>query len=151
MRHLTFCLLALTGFIGIAHANGDVYRYTDEKGQVHFTDRWRPGAELVKSGTGQASRPTPTNNTSTASNNQTAISDRLDAEAAARAVNQDVANKRAEQCKTAKERYDKAIAARRMYKSDEKGNRTYISDAEAEQTRLDARKAMDLACGANRR
>lgn len=152
MRHLTFCLLALTGFIGIAQANGDVYRYTDDRGQIHFTDRWRPGAELVKSGTGTASRTAAASNTPAVSGNQSNTNQsnanqRLAAEAAARAMNQDVASKRAEQCKSAKERYDKAITARRMYKTDDKGNRVFISDAEADQTRLQARQAMEEACG----
>jgi len=149
MRYVTICLLTFNPSIGIAQANGDVYRYTDDKGQVHFTDRWRPGAELVKSGTGQ-SRPSASSN-NTANNDQTRISDQLAAARTAQAVRQDVESKRAEQCKEATARYEKAIAARRIFKDDEQGKRTFLSDAEADQTRLEARQARDLACGPAKR
>ncbi len=150
MRHLGFGLAMLVGFAGVCAASSDVYSYKDASGQTHFTDRWRPGAVLVKRGTASAQRsqpPSQPNVTRPADSGQAErIRNDLQQAAMARLVQADVQKKREEQCKKATEAYDKSIAARRIYKQDEKGNREFLSDAEADQARLRARQERDAAC-----
>ena len=137
---------------GVAHA--DVYRWVDDKGEPHYTDRWVPGSELIKS-----DKPRPQNPDSSASRPvapqyqtpagaQHAAAQQAD-RANAEAVKQDVAKTKDVQCKQAKERYQKAIEARRIYKPAKEGDtdRAFMSDAETDEYRAQARSDVTLACG----
>ena len=153
LRSLTLTTLVLAGAMGVAHA--DVFRWVDDKGEAHYSDRWVPGSELIKS-----SKPRPTTDsapppaatpqsTAPAMNANQAAADAKQQAAAAAAVKQDVAKTKEAQCKTAKERYQQAIDARRIYKQPEKGDtdRVFMSDAETDAYRLQARNDVTLACG----
>jgi hypothetical protein len=128
-------------------ARADVWRWTDAKGQVQYSDRWQPGAELIKT-----DHPHGLTDVSDASKRQS-VADRASAqltqEAAQRAVKKDEDAARTEQCKQAKERYDKLIASRRIYREGKDGERAYLSDDEADQQRLQARLDMQQVCGAD--
>jgi hypothetical protein len=149
LRPLAITTLVIAGICGVAHA--DVYRWVDEKGEAHYTDRWVPGSELIKSNKprpfGAESGPAPAPKGAPANPNQGATS-KLQ-QAAEQAVKQDVAKTKETQCKQAKERYQKAIEARRMYKPAKEGDtdRVYMSDAETDAYRLQARNDVTLACG----
>jgi hypothetical protein len=151
MRNRAIGLVLLLGFAGLCAAGSDVYSYKDASGQTHFTDRWRPGAVLVKRGSG-ATNPSPqqsppANNAGAAGvSQQQRIQNDLQQAATARAVQADLRKKREEQCKKATEAYDNAIAARRIYEQDAKGNRKYLSDADADAARVKARQDRDTAC-----
>lgn len=154
LRNLAISTLLLAGVFSAAHA--DVYRWVDEHGGVHYSDQWVPGSEVIKSKT---SRPAPSADStarhspevqkplsSDSASNQPADQN------AQKAVKQDLAKAREQQCKDAKDRYQKAIDARRIFKaSDSKakdsGDRQYLSDEEVEAYRVQARKDMDEVCG----
>jgi len=152
LRSLTLTTLIVASLGSVAHA--DVYRWTDEKGEAHYSDRWVPGSELIKS-----SKPRPTMDSPPPSaaaqskapvaNANQAAADAKQQAAAAAAVKQDVAKTKEAQCKTAKERYQQAIDSRRIYKAPAKGDtdRVYMSDAETDAYRLQARNDVTLACG----
>jgi hypothetical protein len=152
LRPLAITVLLVTGVCGVAQA--DVYRWVDEHGEAHYSDRWVPGSELIKAGksrsSGQdsnaapAASPAPSKSVS----DQGATS-KLKQQAAEQAVKQDVAKVHDEQCKQAKERYQKAIEARRIYKAPKEGDadRVYMSDAETDAYRLQARNDVTSACG----
>jgi Domain of unknown function (DUF4124) len=134
-------------------ANADVFRWVDEHGSVHYSDQWVPGSELIKTTkphpSNSSSSPAPTH-TVTDAPKITSASNQIAQDSATRAVKQDVAKAREQQCKDAKERYDKAIQARRIYKSGDKSNpddRQYLSDEEADAFRLQARKEVQSLCG----
>jgi hypothetical protein len=126
-------------------ARADVWRWIDDHGQVQYSDRWQPGAELIKT-----DHPHGPSNVSDAPK-APAVADRASAqlsqEAAQRAVKKDEAAARSEQCKQAKERYDKLIISRRVYREGKNGEREYLSEDQAEQQRMQARLDMDQACG----
>jgi Domain of unknown function (DUF4124) len=152
LRPLIVTTLIAAGICGVAHA--DVYRWVDEKGEPHYSDRWVPGSELIKSAKPRPQTPdSSTNHVSapqfaTPAGNQHAA-DQQAARANEEAVKQDVAKTKEAQCKQAKERYQKAIDARRIYKPAKEGDadRTYMSDAEIDQYRAQARSDVTLACG----
>jgi hypothetical protein len=152
LRPVVVASLIVAGLCSVAHA--DVYRWVDEKGEPHYSDRWVPGSELIKS-----SRPHPvTPDSSTGAQDQSkaannanqSAADKLAQKANADAVKQDVAKTREAQCKTAKEQYQKAIDARRLYKSSKPGDtdRQFMSDAETDQYRATMRTNVITACGA---
>jgi len=130
-------------------ARADVYRVVDSQGQVQYTDRWVPGAELIKTEHSHTSSPTPSS--SDAQKPYAAANARIAAQQseqqASQAVAQDVAAKRAEQCKAAKERYDKDIEARRIYKPGKDGEKEFLTDEQIDQERLQARQEMQQVCG----
>ena len=152
LRTTIVTTLIAAGICGVAHA--DVYRWVDDKGEPHYSDRWVPGSELIKS-----DKPRPQNADSSASRPvapqyqtpagaQHAAAQQAD-RANAEAVKQDVAKTKDVQCKQAKDRYQKAIDARRISKPAQPGDtdRVYMSDAEADAYRTQARSDVTLACG----
>jgi hypothetical protein len=131
-------------------AQADVYRTVDAEGHVEYTDRWVPGAELVKtdhpSGRESSSRASNEEPRRTAADNER-IAEQLNREAAAREVKKDEDAARAKQCKDAKEHYEKAVVSRRIYREGPNGERQYLTEDEAEQERLQARLDVQQACG----
>jgi hypothetical protein len=154
LRPVALTTLIVAGMCGMAHA--DVYRWVDEHGEPHYSDRWVPGSELIKSSKprpltpdSSAARPAPEQKptpSATASQNASA---KLQQQLAEQAVKQDVAKTREAQCKQAKDRYAKAIEARRLYKPAKEGDtdRVYMTDAETDAYRLQARNDVTAACG----
>jgi len=128
----------------------DIWKWVDSQGHVQYSDRWTPGAVLIK-----GDRPRA-NSSGSHSDDQAQldatskrIDDDLSREDAQRAVQKDQSEARAAQCKQAKEQYQKAIQARRIYHEDANGERTYLTDDEAEKARVQARLDMQNACGSN--
>jgi hypothetical protein len=150
-RSIAIGVLTVAGTASIARA--DVYRWVDEQGVAHYTDQWVPGSQLIKSNKPHAFNPDAApqpkpdeQKKAVAAGNQ--ASKQLNQDAAAKAVKEDVAKARAEQCKKAQERYQQAIHARRIYKSSNGGeDRDYMSDEEADAYRLKARNEVQDLCG----
>ena len=145
MRRISFALAALAAVVTAAHA--DVYKSVDAQGQVHYSDQWSPGAQLIKGGDSSRIAGTPTSTApAPAPNDHTLAPDPKTA--AAKQVQSDMAALRAEQCKQLKEQYDKVIHARRIYQpgNDSSAPKEYMSEAEADAERVKTRQAMDEAC-----
>jgi len=150
LRTWTLTTLIVAGISGVAHA--DVYRWVDGRGEAHYTDRWVPGSELIKSSKPHPAEPTPSASpeqgrvSKISSANQTPAAKQQ--QAAEAAVQSDVAKIKETQCKQAKDRYQKAIEARRIYKPGKEGEeRVYMTDAETDAYRLQARNDVTLTCG----
>lgn len=146
MRRIFFALAALATLVTAAQA--DVYKSVDAQGQVHYSDQWSPGAELIK---GTGARP-PAQDTPPPPPPPSDRSSSDDAKtAAAKQVHQDMDAIKADQCKALKDQYDKIIHARRIYQAqqgdDSSAPKQYMSDAEADAERVRTRQAMDEACG----
>ena len=149
-RFVAITSLIVAGICGVARA--DVYRWTDDHGEPHYSDRWVPGSELIKS-----NKPHPATPSSDAALQRKIVtatqrtSPDVAQQASAQAVKQDVAKAREAQCKQAKDRYQQSVQARRMYKpskdKDKDGEREYMSDAEIDAYRLQARNDVKDACG----
>jgi hypothetical protein len=137
--------IVILAALPLSGALADVYRSVDAQGHVLYSDTPTPGAELVRVTNGQthvvsappaATKPAKGGDPGA---NPTAR------DAADRAVHQDVAQTRAEQCKKAQDSYQQLIQARRIY-NEKDGQRQYMSDADADQARVNAKLAMDEAC-----
>ena len=147
-RILTFTAALLV--TASAFATGEIYRWKDDNGTLHYSDQPHPGAVLVRAATNSADTGdsvTPPQDAApptltTDDSSSLPVSSEVASE-----VRQQAAAAKAEQCKQAQQVYQKAIEARRIYKTDEAGNRVYFSSAEMDAARLRARAARDLACG----
>jgi hypothetical protein len=159
LRTLAISTLLFAG--GVSVANADVFRWVDDHGGVHYSDQWVPGSEVIKS-----TRPHPTSTSSDSPRPMPAAqktandhpSDQPSQQVAEKAVKQDLAKVREQQCKDAKDRYDKAIQARRIYKTsggdkskdtDRPDDRQYLSDDEADAYRVKARQDVQDLCGSS--
>jgi uncharacterized protein DUF4124 len=133
---------------------GDVYKYTDERGNVQYTDRPMPGAVKIASGSvrppevaarSYASQQSATSQQLNASNQRIAQSS--DDQRIASNVAKDLEKSRVERCKQARDAYQSNINHRRLYRTDKDGNKVFLSDAELAQARMDAAKDVEAICG----
>lgn len=153
LRPLVLTAFLAAGFCGAAHA--DVYRWVDDHGEAHYTDRWVPGAELIKSSRPRPATPDSAAPATDAQNKNPSVTpnagpnQKRQEKAAEDAVKQDVAKTKETQCKQAKDRYQKAIEARRIFKPAKDGNTdpVFMSDSEIDAYRLQAHNDVTVACG----
>ena len=154
MRHPTvLVLVAAVLTCAIAQA-GDVYKYTDERGQTMYTDKPIPGAVRVSTG---AQRPPEVaarsyaaqqsaQNSQLAASNQR-ISDQQNDSRIAANVAKDLEATRAERCKKARADYQTTINSRRLYREMPGGQREYLNDNELAAKRVEAAKQVESICG----
>jgi len=154
MRHPTvLVLVAAVLTCAIAQA-GDVYKYTDERGQTMYTDKPIPGAVRVSTG---AQRPPEVaarsyaaqqsaQNSQLAASNQR-ISDQQNDSRIAANVAKDLEATRAERCKKARADYQTTINSRRLYRQMPGGQREYLNDNELAAKRVEAAKQVESICG----
>jgi hypothetical protein len=154
MRHPTI-LVFVAAVLTCAFAQaGDVYKYTDERGQTMYTDKPIPGAVRVSTG---AQRPAEAaarsyaaqqaaQTTQLAGSNQRIAEQQNDSRVAAN-VAKDLEATRAERCKKARAAYDTSLASRRVYRELPDGKREYLSDAEVAAQRVEAAKTVEAVCG----
>ena len=139
---ITVALFALS-----AAAQADVWRWTDPKGQVQYSDRWVPGSVLIKTDSahaGELAGMSDDQQKLAASN--ASIADQQAQQQTADTVKADVAKVKEQQCKDANAAYEKAVTSRRLYKEGKDGERTYVSDQEMENYRVQLLNARKLAC-----
>jgi hypothetical protein len=144
--------LALTASMLLAsQAYADVYKYTDEQGNILYTDK-------------PATLPAERLNVQSQKTDVVALQarqleeqQRMDAanqarqqrgsqQADERNAAQMSATDQAEQCKKARERYDTYVNSQRLYEQQPDGERRYLSDAELDAARASAKASMDVLC-----
>jgi len=136
---------------GLAAA-GEIYKWTDEDGNVHYEDRpvGRTGMERVD----VVSRNT----------DNTVVQARLDAEREARAASRQVASEapakmtkeevraeqlaRQEKCQQYRSQLESFLRSQRLYKEDDAGEREYLSDDEIMAARSRVEGQIQEYCGA---
>jgi Domain of unknown function (DUF4124) len=145
--------VAIISVLPLSAALADVYRSVDAQGHVLYSDTPMPGAELVRRGShgvpvsqGSSLTAAPKPAPAQPSPGTKAADDQVAQANAARTVQNDVAQNRAEQCKQAKEVYEKSVVARRIYNVAPDGTRTYMTDDEAEKNRINNKLQMDEIC-----
>jgi hypothetical protein len=140
--------VAMISLFPLSAAVADVYRSLDPQGHVLYSDTPTPGAELVRTGTHGSLISTSLSKPagSATPKSDAPPTDASTADAASRAVQTDVAQTRADQCKKAKDAYEKSVLARRIYNVAPDGSRQYLSDADAEQARVNNKLQMDDLC-----
>ena len=154
MRHSTILAVVAVVLTCAAVQAGDVYKYTDERGNTMYTDRPMPGAIKVSSGAVRPPEVTDRNyaaqqagnNQQLAASNQRLAQGQADSRAAA-TVAKDLEASRAARCKQARDNYNTTITSRRLYSDDKDGKRTYLSDSQIAAERLQAAKAVESICG----
>jgi hypothetical protein len=134
-----------------AYAQADVYKYTDEQGNISYTDKpavlpaerldvQSQKTDLVALQARQLEEQQRMNAANQA--RQQGASDRADQRAAEKVSAMD----QAEQCKKARERFDSYTTSQRLFEQLPNGERRYLSDAELDAARASAKASMDVLC-----
>lgn len=144
-------LLTLTGAVLAAPAVADVYKYTDDQGNVLYTDKPRtlPAERL-----NVQSQKT---DVVAVQARQDADQQRMQANASARdqtlaqrneqqQAEQLTAKDKAEHCTKARERYDGYMNSQKLYQQQPNGERRYLSTEELDAARASAKATMDVMC-----
>ena len=121
---IVFLIMLAVSSAGMAFA-GDIYKWTDEDGNVHYGDR--PTAEASEEPLAVSSRIT----------DPPKVQAGYEAKAAAIEPAEPTAEElraqgleREEKCATSKARLQKFLTSRRLYKQDENGERVYLDEDE---------------------
>ena len=144
-------LTAATSLLAGAVQAAEVYKYTDEHGNVLYTDKPRtlPAERLdvktQKTDTValQARQEEEMKRMQEAQRaRQQASAQRQDQQQAAQLTAKD----KAERCAQARERYDKYMTSHRLYEELATGERRYLSSEEIDAARASAKASMDVMC-----
>lgn len=149
-RPATLAALLTVFVIGPVSAS-DIYKWTDEDGNVHFGDR--PTGELPAERLAIASNPT---NRAVVQEQNSA---RADARAEARKAKEEAAAaapseeelqaeeaERTQRCSALRQRMQKLVQSRRLYREDESGERVYLDEAEMATTRAEVEQQISEHC-----
>ena len=146
---LTIAAAALT-FAGGAMAS-EIYKWTDEDGNVHYEDRPTGAAtEERLQLTYRRTDSSSVNQRIQARMNRQA--ERDEARSAAAAAEQEAAEsaaaaaERQQACERARARLETYLQSRRLYRTDENGERVYLDDAERQEARQKAEEQITEFC-----
>jgi hypothetical protein len=148
----TALLPALTLACGLAlqAAHADVYKYTDENGNIQYTDKPRTlPAQRVDVKTQKTDIVAAETREEELKRMQEADNARRQNAAAAaeqRQAAELTAKDKAERCVKARERYESYMTSRRLYEELPNSERRYLTDAEIDAARASAKASMDALC-----
>lgn len=129
---------------------GEIYKWTDENGNVHYEDR--PTVDDVER---VAVTSSNTNNSSVRAS--------IDARRARQAAREDadakrdeeeeraaeiarIAEEREQKCQESRQRMERYLQARRLYREDESGEREYLDDSQVMEARSQAQEDIQAYC-----
>lgn len=148
---LSLTLTLATAMLAANLALADVYKYTDDKGNVLYTDKPRtlPAQRLDVKTQKTDTVAVQERQEAEAKRQQEADRTRQQSSAAAgdrrQAAQLDEKDK-AERCAKARERYDNYMNSRRLYETLPNNERRYLSDAELDAARNSAKESMETLC-----
>ena len=137
--------------LGSAFAS-EIYKWTDEDGNVHYGDRPTEGVEQSQTITIASSRTDSGAVSAAIEARRERTAARAEARTAAQEAEQAAAEERAaaeEQaklCDQYRARLEKYVTSRRLYKLDDAGERVYLDDAQMQQARADLQQRIVDSC-----
>jgi catalase len=154
-----FLMALLMAGLTVVAAADTVYKWSDSRGQIHYTDLppSQAGAKILSvshqesdfTGYEQAGDEDNGGDNGDEPATQPSGDDsnepRIDHEAMA-AVQADVSNAKQKQCKDAKERYQRYVESRRLFRETSDGKREYLTDQQLADARIKAKQAVDEYC-----
>lgn len=150
MKRVFMCAV-LIAWSGMASAV--VYKWVDAQGKTLYGDRPPDGVkaevvELLGTHVAKPAASAPSGGAPSggaASAGRTAATD-TSGDSVKKAVDQDVAQTRQQQCADAQDRYKKLIEGRKLYKTGPNGERQYLTSEEIDTERVNAKREVDEVC-----
>jgi len=134
---------------GMAFAS-DIYKWTDEQGNIHYGDR--PAGEASEERLGVSSRPTDPSKVQARSQSRYAAMEAVQESAPSEPQGPTAdelraqALERQEKCATYKARLRKFLTSRHLYRADENGERVYLDEDETLAARERVQKRVEKYC-----
>ena len=135
---ITCLIMFVVSASGTAFAN-DIYRWTDEDGNVHYGDR--PTGDATEERLAISSKPTDSSKVQARSQSRYAAKKAAEASVPSEPqgptedeLRAQAAEKR-QKCDTYKARLQKFVQSRRLYKEDENGERVYLDEEQIQAAR----------------
>ena len=129
---------------------GDIYKWVDEDGNVHYGDRpIAPQSERVdieSQATTAASVEAQTSALTASIDRRAEARTAADEAAAAAAELRAEAEQRAEKCAASRATMQRFVQSRRLYREDEAGERQYLDDTETQAARQRVEDAINEYC-----
>ncbi len=148
-RHLFIALSALVLCAGGPALANDIYKWTDDEGNVHYGDRpsGEPTEERVfisyKRTDGAAVQARVA---ATQENNEIRREARADAERSEEEIRAE-REERKKKCDDYRAKLETMVTSRRLYREDENGERVYLEDDERQEARQRAEELVAEYCG----
>jgi hypothetical protein len=149
LRSAIYAICALLVAASAAHA--DVYKYTDEKGNIQYTDRpltlpaQRLSIASQRTDTVEMQDRTADDTKAMADREKTRQqAEKKQAEQTKAAATN--AEDKAEACSKARQDYAKRTNALRLYEEQPNGERRYLTDQELDSARASAKQVMETLC-----
>lgn len=151
LKSLLLVTLSTVTLTAAGTAAADVYKYKDEKGNVHYTDKppELPAERLnVKS---QRTDVVAVQERSQAEQKQQAAASQQQQQGRAQAADEKAAAQfsakdKAERCAKSRERYDNYMNSQKLYEQGANGERRYLTSEELDAARASAKASMDVLC-----
>ncbi len=130
----------------------EIYKWTDEDGNVHYGDRpsGDPGEEVLQMSYNRTSQRSVSNRVQSYRDSAAARSkareDAAAAEASA-AEERALAEENLKKCQDTRAKLKSMVEARRVYREDENGERVYLDDEQRNAARQRAEEMIDEYCG----
>ncbi len=137
---IAFVMMLAVSSAGMVFA-GDIYKWTDEDGNVHYGDR--PTAEASEESLIVSSGLTDASKVQASYEEKTATSD--PAEPPPEELRAQ-AREREDKCATSKARLQRLLTSRRLYRQDENGERVYLDEDEILAARERAQNQVEEYC-----
>ncbi len=137
MRCTLLCCCLL---LALPVSASEIYRWVDDNGVVHFTDRPREGAERLTIRTAAPSTPARAATPAAPSAQQPELMVESDAQ------DDQTAEVRAANCTSARDRLSRLQGAPRLYREGEGGERLYLEDDERTLVLAEAQELVDSWC-----
>jgi hypothetical protein len=138
IRKFAYLIIVALSVSGIALAN-DIYKWTDDDGNVHYGDR--PSGDASEERVAISSRPTDPGQVQARvqSGHERDVATPEEVAAASTGPSEEElqaqAKERAQKCETYKARLQKFVTSRRLYRQDENGERVYLDEEQAQAAR----------------
>ena len=153
MRYQAIAHVLLLALIAAGTATaGEIYKWTDEEGNVHFGDR--PDGEEPEKVAIQSRSTDPARVQASVQARAAATARSAEEEAAAAAAQQGPtreelqaqADEKAEKCNTYRARLQKYVTSRRLFREDENGERVYLDESETQAAREKVENQVQKYC-----
>ncbi len=158
MLQKSLVVLLMAGLTVVAAAD-TVYKWSDSRGQIHYTDLPPAQADAKIIGVyhqessvldeetedGAGDEGDNGDESTTQNSGDDSAEPSIDRNAMA-AVLADVSNSKVKQCKEAKERYQRYVESQRLFRETPDGKREYLTDQQLTEARVRAKQSVDEYC-----
>lgn len=152
VKRLSWLVAALAASLAGSAFAGDIYKWTDAEGIVHYGDRAPENVDAQR----LAINSRPTDRARVAATMEArrdarrrlveSPDDEEQSDAPSPEEQKQLAEERAQKCSMYKDRLQTFLQSRRLYRQDESGERVYLSEQEIQEARADVQDKIQEFC-----